>query len=126
LVAVLGLAVVTIVVTSLFEARSGANLVFLAGIGALAFTVITTTSTWLMLQPEIHFQRQSWPDVVLLIDDSRSMGAIDPYRDEKAREPVTRLAEKYRKYVVEKTPEQANALRDQIAVKKEQLAKKPN
>jgi uncharacterized membrane protein len=126
LTGVLGLAVVTILITSLFEARSGAPVAILAGIGVLALTIITITATWLLLQPEIVFQRLSWPDVVLLIDDSRSMGVSDPYRDEKAREPVTRLMEKYKKYVTEKTPAHISALRDQLGAKKEQLSKKPS
>jgi hypothetical protein len=126
LTAVLGLAVVAILIASLFDARSGAPIGMLAGIGLLALTTIGISATWLLLQPEIVFQRQSWPDVVVLIDDSRSMGAVDPYRDDTAREPVTRLAEKYKAYVLEKTPAQINGLRELVSAKKSQLAKKPN
>jgi hypothetical protein len=121
----LGLAVMSLLIAALFDARSGSPLPMLAGIGALSLTTIALTATWLLLQPEIVFQRLSWPDVVLLIDDSRSMGAADPYRDEQAREPVTRLAERYKKYVTEKTPGQINALREQLDARRLQLAKKP-
>src|SRR5262249_14374839 len=88
----------------------------------LAFVNFGVAATWLLLQPEIHFERQSWPDVVLLIDDSLSMGGVDPYRDEKAREPVTRLAERYKRYVQEDHPAHIQALQAQLEARKTALA----
>jgi hypothetical protein len=112
--AVIGLAGITIVITSLFEARSGARGLYLAILGVLAFVNISVASTWLLLQPEVHFERQNWPDVVLLIDDSLSMGGVDPYRDEKMREPVERLAQRFKRYVLDNHPATIAALQKQL------------
>lgn len=43
-------------------------------------------------QLQLHFERQGWPDVVLLIDDSQSMAAHDVYRDEAVKESANALA----------------------------------
>jgi hypothetical protein len=109
-VAVLCLAGVAILLTSLFEARAGLGAFAQIGLGLIALSNIAVASTWLLTQPEIHFERQSWPDVALLIDDSLSMNGVDPYRDENARQPVTRLAERFRKYAEETYPGQIRAL----------------
>jgi hypothetical protein len=122
IVAVVGLAAVTIIVTSLFEARSGARGFVLGVLGLLALTSISVTSTWLLLQPEVHFERQSWPDVALVIDDTLSMGGVDPYRDEKMRAPVTHLAERYKRYVLEKHPVQIRLLEQQVASRSKTVA----
>ncbi|MBY0227969.1 MAG: VWA domain-containing protein, partial [Gemmataceae bacterium] len=45
-------------------------------------------------QLKLFFERQGWPDVVLLIDDSASMSHLDVYRDDKLREAADALAEK--------------------------------
>jgi hypothetical protein len=119
-----GLAFIVIGITSLFEARSGAGVPLLLGLGALRLILVAFLVWWLWPQPEIHFERQTWPDVVLLIDDSLSMGGIDPYRDDKAREPVTKLAERYKKYVQDKNPEQIKTLQAQVDTKKATLGGK--
>ena len=113
-----GLALIVIGITSLFEARSGAPAPLLAGIAALRLIMVAFLVWWLWPQPEIHFERQTWPDVVLLIDDTLSMGGIDPYRDDKAREPVTRLGERYKRYVQEKTPDHIKSLQTQVESRK--------
>jgi hypothetical protein len=46
----------------------------------------------LLPQLRLWVERQGWPDVVLLIDDSASMSHIDQYRDSKVRETADRLA----------------------------------
>jgi len=117
----LGLAVSIIFLTSLFEARAGLGVFAQLGLGVLAFANIAVASTWLLLQPEIHFERQSWPDVALLIDDSLSMNGVDPYRDDAARQPVTRLAERYQKFVQENHPEHIKTLQAQLDARKTAL-----
>ena len=52
------------------------------------------------------------------------MGGIDPYRDDKAREPVTHLAERYRKFVQDKNPDQIKMLQAQLDTKKATLGGK--
>ncbi|HEY7154588.1 MAG TPA: VWA domain-containing protein [Gemmataceae bacterium] len=39
------------------------------------------------------FERQSWPDIVLLIDDSQSMSTVDSYKDTRIKTVADRLAE---------------------------------
>jgi hypothetical protein len=43
-------------------------------------------------QIRLWFERQSWPDVAIIIDDSRSMSAADNYRDPRVAEAAERLA----------------------------------
>jgi hypothetical protein len=40
----------------------------------------------------LWFERQGWPDVALLLDDSQSMSARDHYRDPAVRDAAARLA----------------------------------
>jgi hypothetical protein len=121
-VGVLGLAFVIILLTSLFEARAGVGVMALLVLGVIAFGNVAVASTWLLLQPEVHFERQSWPDVVLLIDDSLSMNGVDPYRDDAARRPVKLLAERYKKFVGDKNPEHIKALQAELDARKQALA----
>jgi hypothetical protein len=39
------------------------------------------------------FERQSWPDIVLLLDDSQSMSTVDQYKDTRIKTVADRLAE---------------------------------
>jgi Aerotolerance regulator N-terminal/von Willebrand factor type A domain len=43
-------------------------------------------------QIKVHFDRESWPDVVILIDDSQSMSAKERYADNDVREAADALA----------------------------------
>ncbi|MFO0881149.1 MAG: VWA domain-containing protein [Gemmataceae bacterium] len=43
-------------------------------------------------QLKLHFERQGWPDLVILIDDSHSMSTLDVYRDEKVKSAADALA----------------------------------
>ena len=43
-------------------------------------------------QLRLWFERQGWPDVAIIIDDSRSMSHIDGYQDARVREAAERLA----------------------------------
>jgi hypothetical protein len=44
-------------------------------------------------QQEVSFERQGWPDVVILIDDSQSMSAVDHYRDPQIQQAALNLAQ---------------------------------
>jgi hypothetical protein len=46
----------------------------------------------LLPQLKLWFERQGWPDVVLLLDDSASMSTTDRYRDPQVQEVADRLA----------------------------------
>lgn len=43
-------------------------------------------------QLKVHFERQGWPDVVILIDDSASMSSYDVYREDDVRAAADELA----------------------------------
>ena len=45
-------------------------------------------------QLRLYFERQGWPDVVLLLDDSYSMSTLDHYRSARTRQAADALAEK--------------------------------
>lgn len=45
-------------------------------------------------QLKLYFERQGWPDVVILIDDSGSMSTYDVFRDEKVKAAADELAKK--------------------------------
>lgn len=63
--------------------------VLLAGL-RLFFVLLTLTV--LLPQLRLWFEREGWPDVAILIDDSRSMGTTDHYQDRATEEAVRRLA----------------------------------
>jgi uncharacterized membrane protein len=47
----------------------------------------------LLPQLKLAFEREGWPDVVLLFDDSRSMSVADAYTDPKVRDRAKELAD---------------------------------
>ena len=59
---------------------------------ALRIGMFLLMLTILMPQLRVWFERQSWPDVVILIDDSASMGRVDDFRDPRVKEVAERLA----------------------------------
>jgi hypothetical protein len=67
----------------------------------------------LLPQIELRFERQGWPDVVLLIDDSQSMGVPDHYRDDTVQKAADSLGEHIRKQMQERLPERIKALETQ-------------
>ena len=66
-------------------------------------------------QLRVTFDRQSWPDVVLLIDDSRSMGEPDNFTDERVKERALKLREIVRKNIKEQLPARMAALESELA-----------
>ncbi|MHB1425334.1 MAG: VWA domain-containing protein [Gemmataceae bacterium] len=47
----------------------------------------------LLPRDRVWFERQSWPDIVILLDDSRSMSSVDAYKDTRIKEVADRLAQ---------------------------------
>jgi hypothetical protein len=47
----------------------------------------------LLPRDRVWFERQSWPDIVILIDDSQSMSTVDVYKDTRIKTVVDRLAQ---------------------------------
>lgn len=46
----------------------------------------------LLPQLQLWFERQGWPDVAIVIDDSKSMSAVDNYQDLVVKEAAARLS----------------------------------
>lgn len=46
----------------------------------------------LLPQLQLWFERQGWPDIAVIIDDSKSMSAVDQYRDPKVQQAADKLA----------------------------------
>jgi hypothetical protein len=46
----------------------------------------------LLPRDRVWFERQSWPDLVILIDDSQSMSTVDQYKDTRIKQVADRLA----------------------------------
>ena len=47
----------------------------------------------LLPRDRVWFERQSWPDIVILLDDSQSMSTVDQYKDTRIKQVADRLAE---------------------------------
>jgi hypothetical protein len=67
---------------------SGAYRLLLAG---LRFFLILLTLVVLLPQLQLWFERQGWPEVAIIIDDSESMSVTDAYQDAAVREAVANL-----------------------------------
>lgn len=67
----------------------------------------------LLPQLKLHFERQGWPDVVLLVDDSQSMSAMERYTETDVREAADDLAKEASRLAEDKRT---------LAAKKEELA----
>jgi hypothetical protein len=62
-------------------------------LASLRIGVILLTMAVFLPQLHLMFERQSWPGVVILIDDSRSMSHVDRFQDPRVREAADHLAE---------------------------------
>jgi len=74
-------------------------------LGALRILLVLFVLAVLLPQLQLRFERQGWPDVVILIDDSLSMGEPDSYQDEGIQDAANALADKIRKQLQERLPE---------------------
>lgn len=63
--------------------------VLLAG---LRMSFVLLTLAVLLPQVKLWFERQGWPDLALIIDDSRSMSERDQYQDPRVKEAAQKLA----------------------------------
>jgi hypothetical protein len=80
-----------VILTYLQEGRT-ASLGYKLLLSGLRMSFILLTLAVFLPQLRLWFERQGWPDVALIIDDSRSMSTIDHYRDPKVAEAADRLA----------------------------------
>jgi hypothetical protein len=90
------IALIGIVVVALIYRQEG------SGVGlAMRAMMVSLRAGFLLLlllvflpQLRLFFERQGWPDVVILIDDSQSMSTLDIYRDEAIKTAVDSIAAK--------------------------------
>jgi hypothetical protein len=91
---VFGLAAVALVVW--VYRQEGAKNVRLAAkliLAGLRISYLALALMVLLPQVSLWFERESWPDVVLLLDDSQSMSTVDHYQDEAVQAAAQTLAE---------------------------------
>jgi hypothetical protein len=81
-------------------------------LGGLRIFLVLFVLAVLLPQLQLRFERQGWPDVVVLVDDSRSMGEPDAYQDENVQEAANALADKIRKQLQELLPEKIKRLQN--------------
>jgi uncharacterized membrane protein len=88
------------------------------------FFLLLLISIW-MPQLDWRFDRQGWPDLVILLDTSQSMGEPDIYRDEKTRDKSAALGEKIKGFVKTRLPEKLRELERDLEALKIQAQTKP-
>src|SRR5262245_44709336 len=54
-------------------------------LGALRLSLVALALAVLLPQAKLAFEREGWPDVVVMFDDSRSMSVVDNFRDPAVR-----------------------------------------
>ncbi|HEY7326561.1 MAG TPA: VWA domain-containing protein [Gemmataceae bacterium] len=59
---------------------------------ALRVSLLFVMLAVLLPRDRVWFERQSWPDLVILIDDSQSMSTVDQYKDTRIKQVADRLA----------------------------------
>ncbi|HYT95185.1 MAG TPA: VWA domain-containing protein [Gemmataceae bacterium] len=100
-----------------------ANLPYKLVLGGFRIFLVLLTLVVLLPQLRLRFERQGWPDVVLLIDDSKSMGVTDHFREDAVQTKADSLGEHIRKQIQQRLPEQIKALQAQRDEKNKALAK---
>jgi hypothetical protein len=61
-------------------------------LAGLRIGLVLLTLAVLLPQLRLLFERQSWPDIAIIIDDSQSMSHVDQYQDLRVRQAAERLA----------------------------------
>lgn len=118
-------AMVTIYFTYKAEAPK-VSLVYKLLLGALRLYLILFTLWFLLPRPQLQYDRQGWPDLVILIDDTRSMGEADTFHDPKVIEKVKVLSKSLRDKLVKEVPDKIAALKADIAAKDAAAEKDPD
>jgi hypothetical protein len=62
-------------------------------LAGLRLLLVLLTLTVLLPQLRLRFEREGWPDVAILIDDSASMSTADRYQDPRVQEAADRLVQ---------------------------------
>jgi uncharacterized membrane protein len=94
-------------------------------LGGLRIFMIWLTLGVLMPQRDWRIDRQGWPDIVVLLDTSRSMGEPDHYQQDKVRERVKELGELIQKTVKDQLPEKIKQVEAELSAQRPQADIKP-
>jgi uncharacterized membrane protein len=113
LVGAIGLGAAVLIFAVYWREGATASVPYRVLMGGLRLFLVLLTLTVLGPQYWLSFERQGWPDVVLLIDDSGSMGEPDFYQEESVQIAVNKQAEKIRARLQEQLPEEIKALEAQ-------------
>jgi hypothetical protein len=88
-----GLAVAFAVIAIYLREGQTANRGYKLLLAGLRLFVIFVTLAVLLPELQLRFEREGWPDVAILIDDSRSMSVSDRYEDASAKAIAERLVQ---------------------------------
>lgn len=94
----------------------------LGRLGTLRLGLVALTLVVLLPQVRLAFEREGWPDVVVVIDDSRSMSVVDTFRDPTVRTRAEELKQEWERIAARKIA----ALRDRANEINRAIAKDPN
>jgi uncharacterized membrane protein len=106
-------AVALVIVIYLNEGRSASAGYRLLLAGLRIFLVLLTLAV-LLPQRNLRYDRREWPDLVILIDDSGSMGESDNYQPDDVRKAAARLTAKLKKDLRARLPKKIEALRERL------------
>ncbi|MBL8798077.1 MAG: VWA domain-containing protein [Planctomycetia bacterium] len=91
LVGVVALAAVTLVIGIYLREGQTAGVGYRLLLAGLRCFVVFMAMFVMLPQLQLWFERQGWPDVIVLIDDSQSMSAVDAYQNPELRETAAKL-----------------------------------
>jgi uncharacterized membrane protein len=94
-------------------------------LGALRLYLILLMVWFLLPRPQLQYARQGWPDLAILIDDTRSMGEPDTFQEPKVIEKVKMLSAVIRKKLEEEIPAKIETLKVEIAARSAAAEKDP-
>ncbi|MSQ93283.1 MAG: VWA domain-containing protein [Gemmataceae bacterium] len=86
-------------------------------LGALRLYLILFAVWFLLRRPELHYDREGFPDVVLLIDDTRSMGESDTIQDADVMKRVKKLSDEILGKLRTELADKINVLQTEIDAK---------
>jgi hypothetical protein len=92
LAGVWALAMIVLVAVLYFREGKAAGTAYKLLLAGLRLFFVFLMLIVLLPETQLWFERQGWPDVVLLLDDSQSMSTVDSFQDERVREAAQKLA----------------------------------
>src|SRR5262249_33925294 len=99
-------------------ARQGAWRNPILRLGGLRLGLLVLTVAVLLPQLRLAFEREGWPDVVVVLDESRSMAVVDTFRDPAVRARAEELKREWAKIAaprIKKLRERADEINRTIA-----------